>query len=550
MKGIKGRLAAIGVILLTCGCSNRDKDLIQMVAVGDYGEARVHLQDEVPQDEKDRYYVLDRMRLGVVALADGVPSSCEAAFEESYAKLRTQGLNDDKTLAIALVGDKVAFWKGEPFEQAMTYHYYGLWNAMQGDWYNARAASGESLFNLKDFGVDSAGQRKDAEDIIRDAGTNDEYFDSGYVAVETNFALGYLMHGIANQQIGRLDEARDNYAAAAANNANLRSVADQLENGTYNTILVVDYGAGPEKYGRGPDNAIADFRPVVTSDMNPLIVSIDGRTDEFPIACDLNSLAADHMWKGVEDIRIAKSHIGNVLLGAGAATVAAGSAAGSDEAAYVGLALMLAGMLQKASAAADTTYCEAMPQRTYVAPIDVQQENSTIELQVYGAPASKLVLAGVDPPPTGQAQLKYVRLLGRVKSPPAWATSGVIHYCNDAVPDAQPVHLPYIVGGHCVCTPSDAVLDSCQAAGYLQGMNLSDLRGLYRSEGIKIAGWDAGEPGLHILEGGDWLFTPDSGTTGFARYYGQEHEPYRPKSREVKAVAEQVKAMQLLAASD
>lgn len=512
-----------------------------MVARGDLGDARLRVQSSMSERRSDRDYLLDRMRLGIVSLADGVPSAGGEAFREAYEMLRTQGLNQDKTLAIAMVGDQAALWKGEPFEQAMAYHYYGVWNATQGEWHNARAAAGQSLFNLKDFGDGWRGRRKRTEDLIRASRGNDRYFETGYVAARTDFALGYLMNGIANQQIGRLDEARDNFDEAVAVNADLRPMISELESRDYNTILVVDYGPGPEKYARGPDNAIADFRPLVSSDDRRLVVTVDGRASEYPVACDLNALSADHMWKGIEDIRIAKSRVGDLFLATGAATSIAGSSYGSNEAAIAGLAIMLIGMLQKATAHADTTYCEVMPQRVYVAPVHVESKDDIIHLRIYGVQGSRMAITGIEPPePGGPARLRYVRLISGAPAAPNWASSGQVLYCNDAFPDACEDHLPFILGGSCTCTPSYTVLDDIQSRGYLAGMSLSQLEDLYRLEGIKIAGRDPGPPGRHVLEGGDWLFTPLPGTAGFARCYGQPHQPYRPRSREVRELAEEI----------
>ena len=545
-------LIGASLVALGAGCAASDDTLAMMVSRGDHGRARLRVQSRMTHSQHDRAYLLDRMRLGIVALADGDLPGGEAAFEEAYEKLRTQGINDDKTLAIAMVGDTVTFWKGEPFEQAMAFHYVGLWHAMRDDWGNTRAAAGNSLFHLKDFGRDAAGHRADAESMIRTAAEwdqdedRDDYLQTGYVAVESNFALGYLMSGIANQQLGRADEARDSFRAAVAVDGALGPLTSRLEAGDYNTLLVVDFGVGPEKYARGRDNAIADFRPQMPNRGEPLLVTANGVTEAYPAVCDLDRLAADHMWKGVEDIRIAKSTIGSVLMGVGVMLAAHSH---NNGAAYTGLGLILAGLVQRATAHADTTYCEVMPQRVYVAPVDLRSGSEPIVLQVEGAPASKLVLKGLEPPAGGQAQLRYVRLVTHRGEPPAWASSGAIHYCNDRTPDAREVHLPYILGGHCVCTPSEETLASCQKRGLLEGMTPSGLAELYHLEGITITARGEGIPGLHVLEGGRTLYTPYAGTAGFSRLFGQPHLPYRARSEAVRALARKIRSTPMLADS-
>jgi tetratricopeptide (TPR) repeat protein len=548
------RLALL-VAMSGCASPPTDHKLMELVSAGEHGRARVHVLVNLTEDERDRNYLLDRFRLGIASLADGVPASGELAFEEAYDKLRAQGLNKDKTLAVIMAGDQVTFWKGEPFEQAMAFHYTSVWNAMQGQWGNARAAAGNSLFYLKDFGTDAAGGRLQAEGIIRRAGAwerdpeQGDYIETGYVAAKSNFALGYLMNAIANDQLGRPDEARDNYREAVDISARLEGLVGRLEGGGDNTILIVDYGLGPHKIARGPDGAIADFVPTMSSDPNRLVVAAAGRTDRYPVVCDLNAMAADHMWKGIEDVRIAKSQIGTVLLVAGTGVAAHGTRSNSDAAAAVGLAMMLAGAIQKATARADTTYCEIVPQRVYVAPVTIRGPEDTIELQIEGIPDSRLALSGIHPPGGGAAQLLYVRLPSHTRAPLGWATTGAVYYCNDETPGAGRVHLPYILGGDCVCTPSETVLSACQAAGYLEGLTVSDLRELYRFERITIADRQRRGPGLHILEGGNWLFTPVSGTAGFARLYGQRHRPYKPKSPQVRMLAERVKSAQVMASN-
>ena len=543
------------VAMVGCAAPPADHKLRELVSAGEHGRARVHVLVNLTEDERHRNYLLDRFRLGIASLADGVPAGGALAFEEAYDKLRAQGLNKDKTLGIIMAGDQVTFWKGEPFEQAMAFHYISVWNAMQGQWGNARAAAGNALFQLKDFGTDAAGRRLRSEGIIRRAEAwehgsgKGDYIRTGYVATKSDFALGYLMNAIANDQLGRRDEADDHYRAAVDINGRLERLVTRLEGGGDNTILIVDYGLGPHKIARGPDGVIADFLPTMVSDQKHLVLAAAGRTDRYPVVCDLNAMAADHMWKGIEDIRIAKSKIGTVLLVAGAGVAAHGSRSDSDAAAAVGLAMMLAGAIQKATARADTTYCEIIPQRVYVAPVTIRGPQDTIELQIEGIPDSRLALTGMHPPGGGAAQLLYVRLPSPTRAPLGWATTGAVYYCNDETPGAGRVRLPYILGGDCVCTPSETVLSACQAAGYLEDLTVSDLRELYRFEGITIADRQRRGPGLHILEGGNWLFTPVPGTAGFARLYGQRHRPYKPKSPQVRSLAERVKSAQVIASN-
>ena len=106
--------------------------------------------------------------------------------------------------------------------------------------------------------------------------------------------------------------------------------------------------------------------------------------------------------------------------------------------------------------------------------------------------------------------------------------------------------MPYILGGDCVRTPGEETLRSYQDAGYLLDLSLNDLEDLYKLEGILIEGraYEPG-PGLHILEGGSWLYTPKAGTAGFMRLYAQPQPPYQPRSPEVRDLAQRVRSDQV-----
>ena len=56
-----------------------------------------------------------------------------------------------------------------------------------------RAAAANALFRLTDFGKD-----QDAERLTRSAASDEEYLEHAYTAVDTNFALGFLMEAIGS----------------------------------------------------------------------------------------------------------------------------------------------------------------------------------------------------------------------------------------------------------------------------------------------------------------------------------------------------------------
>jgi len=233
--------------------------------VGDFAAARDLVEAQVEDDRGDRRYMLDRMRAGVLNLDAGDPVRAERWFAEVYDVLRTQGLNEDKTVRSVVLTEGVKVWKGEPFEQAMALVYYGFVQASLGSWDNARAAAGNALFYLRDFDAEEAGEpgsggerRIDTEEIARRAAayeakqrgeepeyaSGDEYLDHGYVAEENNFTMAYLLHGIASQQLGRDDEASDYFNRVVKLSPRHRPLVKRLRAGDYNTIVVVADGRG------------------------------------------------------------------------------------------------------------------------------------------------------------------------------------------------------------------------------------------------------------------------------------------------------------------
>ena len=537
------------LLLPLTGChTDRTLNVTNSVIQGEYGRARTVVRQNLHKNRSDREYLLDRMMLGILTVADGHPASAQVTFEEVYETLRTQGINADKTVASVVLNEDVKIWKGEPFEQALAFAYYGIQQAQLNQWDNTRAAASGSLFQLRDFGKNKEGQRINTLEIAQRSieaerkaagkpAAKDDYINSGYAVRESNFTLGYILHGLASAQLNRQQEANDYFNVAAQIDANLRPLVDQLKSGQYNTVLVVSHGLGPRKIAYGPDNALSKFEPRFRSDGSPLLVSaVGGGQAQYPVVCDVNTMAADHMWNNLEDVREAKSTIGNLMLAGGGITTAIALDQGSNEAALIGVGLMAAGALMKVSSHADTRYCNVMPQRVYVVPLMITGPNAKIALQVQGRPNSQMVLTGLSPPPARQpAQLRYVRLVAGNPAvsgpPPAWAASGQINYISTQLNNVSASPLPYILGGNDVRRPDPRVLASYANQPGLGSLTPAELENLYRTEGIALTVEDQGGfAGMHILEGGNSLVEPQVGTAGFARLFGAVRPAYVPKS--------------------
>jgi len=537
------------MLVVSCcmvGCrASGGPDVSRQVARGDLGEARSVVASNLTQDRADNRFLLDRMTLALVTLYDGYPRVAQPHFEQVYDVLRTQGVNADKTVDAVVFYEGVKFWKGEPFEQALAMLFYGIQQAQLGQWDNLRAASAASLFSLKDWSDLRPQRQIDADAIaerarIREAAVargedpdaaeqRAAEADKGYAVVDSDFTLGYLLHGVASQQMGRVDEASDFFRAAVKLNGDLQPTVQRLASGRYNTVLVVGYGLGPDKQRGGPDGAAEVFVPRFRSDNAPLFVTGPGeRTGQVAWATDVNRMARSYLWRNGEDARVIKSYTGTGLAVAGGVVLSQGIKHDSAGTAVVGAGLIAAGLLLKASAGADTRFVRVLPQRLYVVPLDVTEPDITVRLQVGANPSAQLYVMGLQPPTGGQAALRYVAL-PHTRSGTRWPRAGAVRYGNDVTGPASDRPWPYPMGGRDARVPTDRALTQWQQAspgGPLDRVTTVELQSAYRDAGLS---WDPASPaalGRHALEGGWFLRAPMGGTTGFTRLFGQDHPPF------------------------
>ncbi len=538
--------AACAGLIAAGGCSSPlDRDLVEATNVGRYGGARVALQKTLDTDTGSRDYILARMRLLILTLADGQPQSADVVAGETFRLLSTRAINADRTVSSVVLTEGVRIWKGEPFEQAFGYTYIAVQKAMMGEWDNARAAANNSLFRLKDFTDNERTKRTvTSEELTRRAaaadarrpGGGDAYLSNGYVAADTDFTFGYVLTAVASKALGRDDEAVDYLNKAASLNAGFATYAQELANNDYNTVFVVDYGRGPAKTAYGPDNSLVRFAPLSQSDQRGLDITIAspntpaGPVRTYPWLTDVNQMSASHTWNNLEDVRSAKSAIGNALLVGGGA-VAIGSDDDDNGARTAGLIAVGLGLLMKSTAGADTRHCEFLPQRVYLVPANITEPGTTVTLSPSGDSRAGLTLTDLAPPGNGQrVQLCYVRLPAR--GPVPWGASGQTVYANDrTMKRVGGDALPFIMGGRCVRQPNETTMLRYQEAGNLTDLTASELENMYRDEGVALTPEDQrGGSRKHVLEGGDSLVAPLAGTTGYQRLFGQLHGPYQPRS--------------------
>ncbi|GMV25081.1 MAG: hypothetical protein AMXMBFR58_11120 [Phycisphaerae bacterium] len=559
--------AALAPALLLPACAyQRDESAVALVERGHFGAALERVQETATVKPEDRNYVLDRMKIVSMALAEGIPQAVEPVADRLYDRLRTQGLNDDNRFASAVLTEgAVRIYKGDPFEQALAFTEIAVMDGVMGDWGNMRAAAQQSLFLLRDFSQElqsgnaasirkngSGGRpaasrspsqtqsqsQEDADEqveLVRAAAEAEREGKSGdalgmdYTAVASDFEIGYLLRAVASRRLGEREDMDEALRTVVQVAPRLEPVAGLIASGNYNTVFVVEYGVAPEKYGTGPDNAVAARMPVTKSADAPLVVGIAGQSSQWPIATDVNRIASSTRWANLEDVRVAKSSIGSLLVAGGLVTAAV-SDDDNETQQLIGLAAAGLGALLKATSSADVRHNELFPQRSYLALADLQSPVNRVEFSIG---ASRLVLPDVPGGPGGELRLHYVRM---PSTPEAWATGEELRYTNELTGDLDRECLPYILGGRDVQPPSLRALQGYQRSGYLLGFSVDDLRELYREEQIRIAGadgtWD--QVGLHVLEGGSWLYTPAPASTGYKRLFYRDHEPYKPQSARVK----------------
>ena len=395
-------LLAAFLPLAACKAEPRNYAAIDAYYSGDFSAARDALrEDALAPDEQT---ILNNTRLGIASLADDDLDEAESALGRSFELLSTAGLNKDKTVAAVFDHEGVRIWKGEPFEQALTYHYVALLYALKGDWENVRAAAANALFRLTDFGTD-----QNSESMAREAAEDDEYLEHGYTAVDTTFALGFLMQALGSDLSGASGE-NEQYDAALKINSDLKPIVDCLRTHDYDTLLMVDCGRGPQKQSYGMDDALVHFVPLDQS-QSQLIVKVADRTlAKANAVCDVNDMARDHRWNNLEDVRKAKSFIGNALLVGGAITTAAGADHDSGGTMLAGLGVMAAGLLTKAGSRADTRYCEFMPQRIFMVPLTLGEVND-ISICLASQPGPPTIVREVAPGTPRRPAVVYVRML-------------------------------------------------------------------------------------------------------------------------------------------
>ncbi len=535
------RLASILSFVVLSACAShtphRRYDAVMAYYRYDFTTAREMLRGDA-ELKSDEQTVLNNLRLGVAALADGDAAEAERALLRVFELLSTAGLNEDRTTAAVWLHEGVRIWKGEPFEQALAYHQIATLYATMGDWENMRAAAANSLFRLTDFGRDHQDEELSQEELARREAKDPGYLDRGYTAIDTNFALGFLMEAIGSDLSG-LSGSDPQFDAALEINPDLEPIVNRLRERAYDTLLIIEYGKGPTKVAYGPDRALSRWEPQERGG-GRLIIEEGGDEHRVAAVADVNEMAADHRWNNLEDVREAKSAIGHILMGGGLVAVGAGAAHDSEETVLAGIGAILGGALLRSGAAADVRYLEFAPAQVFVAPLRLEQ-TATVHLRMTSS-NTEIVLPDVEPGTSDAPRVIYLRLHGFDSPQPAWLTATDLIYGN-ATTGVRPGDYPWILGGGDVSPPTRETLEQYQEGGHLADFTVYDLEEMYRQEGILIGSGMENRPDVgknpsfrHVLLGGTGLFTPQPWSMGYKRLMYSTHPPYEPASDFVRSV--------------
>src|SRR5690606_32150497 len=124
-------------------------------------------------------------------------------------------------------------------------------------------------------------------------------------------------------------------------------------------------------------------------------------------------------------------------------------------------------LFAKAGAHGDPRYLDVLPQRVYVVPARIDEPGQRVTLEIDSHPWSRTVVWGLNPPPAGQVQIRYLRLSDAPAGPWPWQVAGRSHFSNIHEPDAGRHNYPYILGGDDVRPPSADVMLDYHRAGNL-----------------------------------------------------------------------------------
>lgn len=394
---LKARAAAAallaGCVLGACAADRAAQEGVRAFYAGDFASAAVAFRPGAERRPFDENSILNSARLGMAELAAGRAQSAVRPLGTAYQLLESGSVNDEgRILAATVLHEGVRVYKGEPFEQAMTYTALAWANALRGDWENVRVCARSAVRRLADY-QNALGNK------------------SRPGAPETDFALGYFLEGLANAAMNEPDLSALDRAVLL--NAALAPHADRVRARDFNAVIVIEAGRGPEKEAYGDDNAQTRWAALDSGPGSARIemVTPPGSAPDargLAAAADVNRMSEVHRWNNLQDARSFKSGLGSVLVVGGAGTAVVSEDKGAQ---IAGISAAAAGLLMKALSSADVRHNELLPAEVFVAVLKVPEGGADVRVSL-GA-ASRLDIPGVRPGTPSSPSVVYARVVPR-----------------------------------------------------------------------------------------------------------------------------------------
>ncbi len=517
------------LILFVSGCASQRARRVDELARLFYRHEYPAYREQVRRAAADldsENVVIDNLRLGIAALADGDRYEAEKALMRAYEYLTGGGVNrPDRVVASTLLYEGLKVWTGEPFEQAMAFYYVAALSMLQQDWENARAAAANSLFALRNFAGDDPNQPTGA-------------------AIESEFVLGYMLVALNSQLSGRSDLADRAFERVVELDSRHGALIAALRRGDYDTLLILDVGRGPVKQAYGEDNQFVRYVPDGRTAPRPgAQVTVDGQprsvAGSLPLV-DLWTLSQFPRWWSNQPQRKTRSDIGNLMVIGGMIAAVVGSAMDKDEVTWAGVGSAVAGLGVKAASEADPRHLACLPRSVFLIPLKLGSGPHDIGLHIENDAGSDSTWHDLHGGAPGNPAVYFLRMHnGGGRGMPPWSDRPL--YSTRHTPGA-PARQHYLLGGYDLTTPDQRWLQGLHARGMLRDTTYQQWEQMLGREGLVLQPGPQGMAGdkaldrdlyRHVAEGGRVIAMPPPGCHRYERLTRMEHPPYRPRTEEM-----------------
>lgn len=278
--------------------------------------------------------VLNLNRLGLAAMEKQNFPLARKAFDEAITRVEAIYAADANAIKARSVfnEEKVKDFKGEPYERAMLYYYRGLLYAHEGDYQNARAA-------------------------FLAADRHDSLSSAESEAFIGNFGMMKYLAAWSSQCDN--DQTRATQLVDESRSIDIK-IKSLLEKPT-NSMVLVDAGPGPVKWGDGQYKEILKFKAGDGSDPSFSVKGPASAHSEALLAGDVNVQATTRGGREIDGIMNGKAKfkggaeaVGDTAMAVGMQAMLAGANSGNSNMANAGMFGMFVGIVAKGVASATT----------------------------------------------------------------------------------------------------------------------------------------------------------------------------------------------------